>query len=180
MLNCGTRVLEMIDNTSLLIQKLELLTNELTVNKKAVKETELKFNEIFTHSNLAVTLVGEDGRFIKSNGKLEKILGYSAEEISLLTYQDITHIDDLYLDMKLAQSLMKYKTAYSMIKRYYKKDTSVVWVLLMVSKIAGYDGKLRYYLAQVLDLTPLLPLLDVKEIEKARNSGDASMGIWEQ
>lgn len=176
---CGAKVLRMVDNTSSLIHRLELLTDELIINKKLAKENELRFNDIFVNSNMAVTLVSESGKFLKSNDKLEKMLGYTKDELLNLTYQDITHIDDLYIDMKLAHSLLKSRNAYSMIKRYYKKDKTIIWVLLMVGKISNSKGELEYYLSQILDLTPVLPLIDIKSIEKARNSGDVSIGIWE-
>lgn len=182
MINTGTcaNVIKMIDNTSLLIHRLEMLTDELTINKKHAKEAKIEFDEIFTNSNLAVTLVDGAGTFIKSNNRLEELLGYEKGELLSLTYQDITHNDDLYIDMELAHSLLKKKKAYSMIKRYYKKNGSIIWVLLMVAKVPDLSGNLKYYLAQILDLTPLLPVLNMAAIELARKNGDSTIGIWER
>ena len=96
----------------------------------------------FEQAAVGIAHVGIDGRWLRVNDKLCDIVGYPREELLQLTFQDITHPDDLETDLEYVRQVLsgKIKT-YSMEKRYFRKDRSVVWVNLTVSLVRGADGR---------------------------------------
>ena len=62
-------------------------------------------------------------------------MGYSEDELLKLTFQDITHPDDLNTDLSLLQQLIDGEIdRYQLEKRYITKAGSIVWIHLIVTK----------------------------------------------
>ncbi len=62
-------------------------------------------------------------------------MGYSEDELIKLTFQDITHPDDLNTDLSLLQQLIDGEIdRYQLEKRYITKAGSIVWIHLIVTK----------------------------------------------
>jgi PAS domain S-box-containing protein len=98
--------------------------------------------------------VGPDGRWLYVNPAVCRIVGYSAEQLMQLTFQDITHPDDLETDVGLMHQVLAHEIpSYSMEKRYLHSDGHVVWVNLHVSLVRGLDGSPRYFISQIEDVT---------------------------
>ena len=53
------------------------------------------FSDFFQKINLGIALIAPSGQFLQANLKLSQLLGYSPSELTNLTFQDITHPDDL-------------------------------------------------------------------------------------
>jgi len=71
-----------------------------------------------------------------------------------LTFQDITHPDDLDTDLELVQQLLDgSKDSYSLEKRYLRKDSSFVWINLSVKIVRHADGTPRWFVAVVEDIS---------------------------
>ena len=88
------------------------------------------------HSPIGTALVGLDGGWLNVNAALRDFLGYSAEEFATLTFQDITHADDLGADLALLEDLLGGTIpSYQMEKRYVRKDGATVWARLTVSLV---------------------------------------------
>jgi PAS domain S-box-containing protein len=117
-------------------------------------ESELRFRSAFELSPTGMALVGLDGRWLEVNRALCEILGYSEGELRKLTFQDITHPDDLEVDLALTRQLFAGEIpSYQMEKRYIRKNGDVTWVLLIVSLISAADGTPLSALSQVVDIT---------------------------
>jgi PAS domain S-box-containing protein len=83
---------------------------------------------------MGMTLVGLGGRFLRANRALCELVGYDDDELQELTFQDITHPDDLDADLAHVQELIDgERETYQMEKRYFTKQGAVIWVLLSVS-----------------------------------------------
>jgi PAS domain S-box-containing protein len=88
------------------------------------------------------------------NQRLCNILGYTPEELQLLTFQDITHPDDINADLKyFYQILADDIQTYSIEKRYFCKDRSILWVNLTVSLMREPSGEPRYLISVVEDIS---------------------------
>ena len=86
---------------------------------------------------------------------LSRALGdHLLQEMLALTFQDITHPDDLNADIEnFRQLLDRELETYSMDKRYYRKDGSIVWVNLTVSLVFDREGDPDYFVSVVKDIS---------------------------
>ncbi len=71
--------------------------------ERALQESEERFRLTFDEAPIGMALVALDGRFIRVNRALCEIVGYSSAELTGLTFQAITHPDDLDADRALAR-----------------------------------------------------------------------------
>lgn len=107
--------------------------------------------ELFESSPIGLALVSLDGRWLKVNREVEIITGYSkAQLLGGMTFQDITHPDDLEEDLSGMHALVQGEHArYSMLKRYIRADKSVTWVRLTVSMFTSSPRTESYFISQI-------------------------------
>ncbi|MGD0079447.1 MAG: PAS domain S-box protein [Methanoregula sp.] len=121
----------------------------------ALRESEEKFRKIFENTSLGMTLALPDFRFLLVNPAWVSMMGHTEEEFRKMSFKDITHPDDLAGDIEGIRALEAGTIPeYSTEKRYVRKDGSTLWGALKVTTIRNEDGTLRFYLAQIEDITP--------------------------
>jgi PAS domain S-box-containing protein len=102
--------------------------------EEALRESEEQYRMTFDLAAVGVCHVDLDGRWLRFNQKICEIAGYSREELMGMTYQEITHPDDLEADLNYVRQLVAGEIPnFSMEKRYIRKDGSTVWINLAVS-----------------------------------------------
>ncbi|MBC2776690.1 sensor histidine kinase [Parasphingopyxis marina] len=109
-----------------------------------------------TFENAAVGMahVSFQGRWLRVNEKLLDIVGYSREELLQITFQDITHPDDLDADLEQLDALIKGDIpAYTMEKRYFHKDGGLIWINLTVGLQRDEDGEPLFCISAIEDIT---------------------------
>ena len=120
----------------------------------ALRENEERFCQAFQYAAIGMTLVSLDGYFVRVNSALCEIVGYSEAELARITFQDITHADDLAKDLEYVRQLTLGEIKnYHLEKRYIHKQGNIIWILLSVSIIRDSDNKPQYYIAQIQDIT---------------------------
>lgn len=131
--------------------------HDITGRKHAevvLRESEARFRTALEHAPIGMALVGLDGRWLMVNRALCGIVGYAREELLGLTFQEITHPEDLAPDLELIRRLWAGTIPwYEMEKRYIRKDGCTVWVHLTASVVRDGDGSPLYAIAQVQDVT---------------------------
>ncbi|MGQ1788528.1 PAS domain-containing sensor histidine kinase [Saccharicrinis sp. GN24d3] len=133
-------------------------TNDITERKHSVNvlfESEQLFREVMQNSPIGMALVKPDGHFINVNKAFCNMLGYSKEELLSLDSQSITHPEDLDSGLNHVRQLWnggigKFQTE----KRYIRKDETVIWAMLNLSMVSYDDGRPKYAIAQIQDITP--------------------------
>jgi PAS domain S-box-containing protein len=119
----------------------------------ALEESEERFRATFDQAAVGVAHVAPDGHWLRVNGRLCSILGYSREELLQLRFHDVTYPDDLARDLELLDELVAGRTShYQMEKRYVRKDGSVVWIGLTVSMVRGTTPADSYFISVVEDI----------------------------
>lgn len=114
--------------------------------------SEEKYKTTVTNANIGIAHVGLDGAWISANKALCSMLGYGEEELLALTFQDITHADDLEKDLHCVQQLLDGKhDSYKMEKRYYKNNGDLFWAMLSVAIVRG-DNKPQYFISVIEDI----------------------------
>ncbi|MDN4165958.1 PAS domain S-box protein [Cytophagales bacterium LB-30] len=150
---------------------------------QATRESEARFSAAFEHASIGMALVSPEGRFSRVNKSLCKLLGYTAEELLLHTFQDITHPDDLQTDLQLFKQLAQGEIeSYQMEKRYFTKNGEIVWINLSGSKVNKPDGSPLYYIAQIENITKRKEAEHSLKEEKTRLENvikATQVGTWE-
>lgn len=107
----------------------------------------------FDQVPVGIAVVAPDGRWLRMNHRLCDIVGYNAEELSRLTFQDITHPDDLAGDLDRVNDLLSGRiSGYSLEKRYIRKDGDIIWTNLTVSLVRHTDGSPNYFISVIEDI----------------------------
>jgi PAS domain S-box-containing protein len=161
-----------VHQIELKIQNEELRTAlALTESKKvedAQRESEEHFRSAFEHSAIGMALVSPEGKWLKVNNLVAKIVGYTADELMGKTFQDITHPEDLNTDLNFVRQMLAGEIeTYQMEKRYIHKDGHIVWGLLAVSLIRDKRGTPRHFISQIQDIT------EQKFVEEALRKSEA-------
>ena len=120
----------------------------------ALRRSEQQFREAMEHAPIGMALVEVDGRFREVNRALCRLLGYDEPELLALTFQQVTHPDDLDADLDNVAALLDGSLDhYTMEKRYLTRTGAVVWVLLAVSLARDEQGGPAWFVAQIQDVT---------------------------
>ncbi len=130
------------------------LTDGDRATLRALREAEERLRLTLDHAPIGMALVALDGRWEHVNARVCEIVGYSAAELCQLTFQDITHPDDLESDLSLVAALLRGQIPrYELPKRYIRKDGRIAETLLHVSLLRGEDGEPRQFISQIVDVT---------------------------
>jgi len=122
--------------------------------EEALRESEATFAAAFEYAPIGKAIVAPDGRFLRVNRALCEIVGYTESELLAATFQDITHADDLDLDLAYVQKMLSHEIkTYQMEKRYLHRCGGVVWVLLSVSMVNDEQGSPAFFVSQMQDIT---------------------------
>ncbi len=142
------------EGNPLIISGAHIDISEYKTQESHLKISEERFKGAFEHSAIGMALVSTKGRWLKVNNKVSQILGYTKDELLKTTFQDVTHPDDLNLDVnQLGQMLAGEIKTYQMEKRYFHKTGKTVWVNLSVSLVRDTDGLPLHFVSQIEDIT---------------------------
>ncbi|MEG4210605.1 PAS domain S-box protein [Microcoleus sp. S13_B4] len=120
----------------------------------ALRNSEEQFRHAFEDASIGMAIVSLDGHWIKVNPALCQILGYSSEELLALTFQDITHPDDLDGDLNYAHQLLAGTiSTYQMEKRYFHKQGHIIWIILNGSLVQDEEGNSLHFISQIQEIT---------------------------
>ena len=135
---------------------LQATVRDITERKRAeeeLRESEERLRATFEQAAVGIAHVGLQGHWLRVNQKLCDIVGYTREELAERTFQDITHPDDLEADLAFVRQLLAgHISTYSMEKRYFHKDGSIVWIELTVSLVRELSGEPKYFISVVEDI----------------------------
>lgn len=134
-----------------------MFTEDITERKKTEEQlniSEEAFRGNFENAAIGMALLNEKGQWLKVNHHLCQLIGYSESELMQLTFQDITHPDDLEADLTLLHELIEGKrNFYHMEKRYFCKNGSIVYIILAASIVRDELGNTLYFISQIIDIT---------------------------
>ena len=122
--------------------------------EEALRESEERFRLTFKDNPIGMVLVGLDYKFLKVNEALCKMLGYTEQELTALTFVDITHPEDVEKDVQLAEQVFKEQIpSYELEKRYITKGGEILWINLTATVIRDQDSNVLYGLGMIENIT---------------------------
>ena len=131
-----------------------MLQRKVAMRTEELMQSETRFAATFSEAAMGLAHVAPDGSWLRVNQALCDIVGYSNDELLKLSFQDITHPDDLNSDMHFIEQILAGEiNQYSMEKRYFRKDGSIIWVNLTVSLVSKANGEADYFISAIEDIS---------------------------
>ncbi|MFA6282673.1 MAG: PAS domain S-box protein [Desulfurivibrionaceae bacterium] len=133
-----------------------LMVNRLRQEHNAAQlvASEQRMRLFFERHAAGMAITSPTKGWLQVNDELCRMFGYSKEELTGLTWAELTHPDDLQADLdQFARLLSGSIDEYSMEKRFIHKNGSVVWTDLSVGCVRFDDGTVDYILALLVDIT---------------------------
>ncbi len=119
-----------------------------------LRESEERFRTAFNDGAVPMALVDMDFHFQTVNDAFSRMLGYSAGELSTMTFRDITHPDDLETSaLHIRRLLGGGVHQFQLEKRYIARDGHVIHGIIQVNTLHDSRGSLRGFLTIILDIT---------------------------
>ena len=144
--------------------------------EQELRESEERFRLAFDEAPIGMALVTLDGHFFRVNNALCRYLGYTRDELNGLTFQDLTHRDDLETNLGLHGKLAHGEVAlYKFEKRYVRKDGAIVDGMISGSLVRDSKGAPRYFIGQIEDITERKRAERAVRLSEARFSGIVSI-----
>ncbi len=136
---------------------LQAMVRDISERKRAeaaLRDSEARFKSVFEEAHLGIVITSPSYKFERANPAFCRMMGYSEEELTSMTFADITHPEHLDQDRRLVGQVGRGELPfYQTEKRYIGKNGQVLWGSLLVSSIRDERGDLRYYLSMVNDIT---------------------------
>ncbi len=118
-----------------------------------LRESEVRFRTIFEGSNIGIALVDQQGRIVESNPALQKLLGYSQEELRHKEFTEFIQPEEAAGCRDLFQELVSgNRKSYRMEKRYVNGSGGLAWGRLLVSPFQSPGSEGQFAIGMLEDI----------------------------
>ncbi len=136
-------------------------TQDITEREEAAQTlaaSEQHFRVAFDNAPIGMTMIslapGTEGNYLGANAAFCEMLGYTREELVLLTMPDLTHVDDVARDSARFREVAEGDAStIAFDKRFRRKDGETVFAWLTSSVAHGPAGEPLYVITHALDMT---------------------------
>jgi PAS domain S-box-containing protein len=119
-----------------------------------LRQSEERFRSMFELAAIGIAQIAPDGKVLRVNQRFTDILGYTRDELTTVTFRDITHPDDLGASDRFVQEMLEGdRDNFSTEKRYCRKDGSIVWANLSVALVRNESNGPLYFIAVIEDIS---------------------------
>ncbi|MEV7226455.1 MULTISPECIES: EAL domain-containing protein [Polymorphospora] len=122
--------------------------------EQALRDSEARFRAIFTGAAIGIGIADTDGRIVEVNQALADMFGYTPAQMRQVNVAQLFHTDDPdgmwqhYTDL-----IQGRHDAARMEKLYHRSDGTAFWTNLAVSLVRHDDGRPRFTVAMMEDIT---------------------------
>ncbi|HHP7232754.1 MAG TPA: PAS domain S-box protein [Xenococcaceae cyanobacterium] len=143
-----------------------VVIRDLTERKKAelaLQESEERFRNAFEHTPIGTAIVALTGQFLKVNGSLCQLLGYSETELLICTFSEIIAIDTRSLILEIMQQMLTDQSQVTQIEMCcLPRCGSNIQCLLSLSLVTDTTQPL-YFIAQIQDISDRYRIEQLKD-----------------
>jgi PAS domain S-box-containing protein len=120
----------------------------------ALEASDARSRQLFADAPIGMAVVAPaTEKFKQVNARFTQMVGYSEEELMVLTPLDITHPADLAETQRLVKAMLSGVERCSVEKRYLRKNGEVLWAERTACLIRDKDGNPSDFLIMVEDIT---------------------------
>jgi len=134
----------------------------------AVPGDEALFGSLLAQTAVGIAVISPEGRFLRANDALCRMLGYGEQELLQKTVRDITHVDDLESTQEIQLELLAGPGSRVHERRYLRKDGSALWVQIAGTSVRERSGLPQCFVAVVHDTTELKLAQDALRASESR------------
>jgi PAS domain S-box-containing protein len=132
-------------------EALQVAQNAVIAEERASME---RFHAYFDHSIVGLAITSLEKGWIEVNDALCATLGYARDELTRMTWTELTYPEDLATDLAQFNRMLAGEIdSYAMDKRFIHKDGHLVYTRLAVSHVRKPDGSQDYVVAMVEDIS---------------------------
>jgi diguanylate cyclase (GGDEF)-like protein/PAS domain S-box-containing protein len=121
---------------------------------QALSDSEARWRTLVDQAPVGIAIADVEGNVLEVNSSLQRMFGYSLEEMRGIRVEEFTHPEDSdevwdqYADL-VSGDLDEFRSE----KRYVRKDGEVVWTNLSVNLIRDAEGEPAFQVAVMEDIT---------------------------
>ncbi|MEE3717242.1 PAS domain S-box protein [Tumidithrix elongata RA019] len=128
--------------------------NDRKLAEEALRQSEARFRRYFEQSLIGMAITSPERGWLEVNDRLCEIFGYPREELTRLTWTEITHPDDLAADIAWFNRVLAGEIeGYSIEKRFIRKDGCIIDAVISAKCLRLADGTVDYFVALVQDVS---------------------------
>lgn len=130
------------------------LQYERKLTEEVLRLSEARFRSYFELSSAGIAITSPSTDWVEANTCLCKMLGYSVEELRQTTWTELTHPDDLDMDLLHFKSVLAGEIdGYSIDKRFICKNGEIIWTSLSAKCVRLVNGNVDYFIILLYDIT---------------------------
>ena len=135
-------------------QEAQERVSDVEAMNRRLAESEQLLRATFENAAVGISHFSPDGKWLRVNDAMCRILGWSADELVGKSFQELTHQDDLAVELDNIEQLCAGKIgSYRVDKRTARKDGTTIWIRRSVSCVRPYDGSVNYFVSVVEDIS---------------------------
>jgi PAS domain S-box-containing protein len=118
----------------------------------ALRASEARWQSIFQASSIGISTFDQDLHYLATNPAFQAILGYTDEELRMLTPLDITLEEQREVaQVRLAELQQGKINHYTVVKQYRRKDGTVIWGHSSVAR--ARETRPEMFIGTMIDIT---------------------------
>ena len=122
--------------------------------EQALRQSENRLRAMMAQAPIGIAIADTDGVVLEANDALAAIIGYEPQDLRGVSFEAITHPDDLPREWEAIGLVLDAKIPFYRIeKRYLHRDGSIVWVDVLSATIRGETDQDDFCFAFVQDIT---------------------------
>ncbi|MFC1750100.1 PAS domain S-box protein [Pseudomonadota bacterium] len=149
--------------------RLEREVQTLKQTEEEMRRSEKRFRAVFHNASLGMAISHLDRGIEETNTAMQKMLGYSNDELVSMGWLPITHPDDVDNNLEMRNEVQRgERDDYQLEKRYFHKNGEIIWGSLTVSTVRDETGECLYLIAILEDITERkLALVELQKLRAA-------------
>jgi len=121
--------------------------------RKRAEEADERVKVSFEKGAVPQALITVDGRFLRINEAMARMLGYRPTELFGRPFNEVTHADDQAIGIDALNALLSGEETVRFEKRYVTREGATVWVDVSVAAVRDGGGHAKYLVGTYVDVT---------------------------
>ena len=121
--------------------------------EEALRASEERWRKLFENSSAGIALIVPDGRFLASNLALQKMLGYTEEELDGLTAADLMSAEEHAACEQLRiEAIRGQRRGYRVERRFRRKDGTMIWTDVSGVLVPATGSESAFFAVVIVDI----------------------------